>query len=282
MRNGFKFNGRHSSEFDVTVRTKSRPIRPEAKSFTIDLPSRDGEYDFSLSNPQKREHFYDRTFIVTLSLYAENLMKMQNKLMEISKWLTGRGTLIFDDIPSVIWNGKITDEIIYMPEHDGRKAVLEVSFRVQPFGSCIFGTEGPVMDCAEVHLDSTIPIDFDELYTVSAANGQSINIINFGDRPIRPVITITGGASDMTLRMNGKTLDFSAGGDVVVDCEKQTVTNANGSVMISGEFPELQPGGNVLYIGNSNSDTLTFDISFTPQFMYGADLDNLDWGDNYA
>ncbi|MDY3971597.1 MAG: phage tail family protein [Clostridia bacterium] len=282
MRNGFKFNGHHSSEFDVTVRTKSRPIRPEAKSFTIDLPSRDGEYDFSLSNPQKREHFHDRTFIVTLSLYAENLMKMQNKLMEISKWLTGRGTLIFDDIPSVIWNGKITDEIIYMPEHDGRKAVLEVSFRVQPFGSCIFGTEGPVMDCVEVHLDSTIPIDFDELYTVSAANGQSINIINFGDRPIRPVITITGGASDMTLRMNGKTLDFSAGGDVVVDCEKQTVTNANGSVMVSGEFPELQSGDNVLYVGNSNSDTLNFDISFTPQFMYGADLDNLDWGDNYA
>ena len=138
------------------------------------------------------------------------------------------------------------------------------------------------MDCAEVHLDSTIPIDFDELYTVSAANGQSINIINFGDRPIRPVITITGGASDMTLRMNGKTLDFSADGDVVVDCEKQTVTNANGSVMVSGEFPELLPGDNVLYIGNSNSDTLNFDISFTPQFMYGADLDNLDWGDNYA
>ncbi len=282
MRNGFKFNGRHSSEFDVTVRTKSRPIRPEAKRFTIDLPSRDGEYDFSLSNPQKREHFYDRTFIVTLSLYAENLMKMQNKLMEVSQWLTGRGELVFDDIPSVIWRGKIVDEIIYMPEHDGRKAVLEVSFRVEPFGSCIFGKEGPVLDCIPVHLCSTIPIELDKLYTVSAGNGKSIHIINFGDRPVPPVFSITGNASDMTLRMNGKTLDFSADGDVVVDCEKQTVTNANGSVMVSGEFPELLPGDNVLYIGNSNSDTLNFDISFTPQFMYGADLDNLDWGDNYA
>ncbi|MGN0107230.1 MAG: phage tail domain-containing protein [Hominilimicola sp.] len=282
MRNGFKFKDHHSSEFDVTVRTKSRPIRPEAKNFTVDLPCRDGEYDFSLSNPDGREHFYERTFVVTLSLYAQSLTKMQRKLMELSRWLTGRGNLIFDDIPLVVWHGKITDEIIYMPEHDGRKAVLEVSFRVKPFGSCTFGTDGPLLDTDAVYLDDTIPIDFDELYIFSAANGQSRHIVNFGERPISPVISITGNASAMTLRMNGRTLDFNADGDAVVDCEKQTVTNAKGNVMVSGAFPELLPGDNVLYIGNSNSDTLNFSISFTPQFMYGVNLNDTDWSVGYA
>lgn len=278
MRNGFKFNDRHSSEFDVTVKTKSRPIRPEAKSFTMDLPCRDGEYDFSLSNPFGREYFYDRTFIVTLNLYAENLMKMQDKLTEISLWLTGRGKLIFDDIPFVVWQGKITDEIIYMPEHDGRKTVLEVSFRVKPFGTCIFGTEGPILDTSLICLDDKIPIGFDELYTLSAANGQNVRILNFGDRPVRPVIGITGGAANMTLTMNDKKLTFSADGNAVVDCEKQTVTNSEGSVSVSGEFPELAPGENILYIGNSNSNTLTLEISFVPQYMYSADPRRTDWG----
>lgn len=31
MRNGFIFKDRHSSDFDVTVRTKSRPILPSVK-----------------------------------------------------------------------------------------------------------------------------------------------------------------------------------------------------------------------------------------------------------
>ena len=51
MRNGFIFKDRHSSDFDVTVRTKSRPILPSVKENIVDLPYRDGGYDFSKSNP---------------------------------------------------------------------------------------------------------------------------------------------------------------------------------------------------------------------------------------
>ena len=38
----------------------------------------------------------------------------------------------------------MSDEVIYMPEHSGRKAVMEVSFRAEPFCKCIFDTEGPI------------------------------------------------------------------------------------------------------------------------------------------
>lgn len=46
MRNGFIFKDRHSSDFGVTVRTKSRPILPSVKENIVDLPYRDGGYDF--------------------------------------------------------------------------------------------------------------------------------------------------------------------------------------------------------------------------------------------
>ena len=65
MRNGFIFKDRHSSDFGVTVRTKSRPILPSVKENIVDLPYRDGGYDFSKANPFGREFYNDRIFTVT-------------------------------------------------------------------------------------------------------------------------------------------------------------------------------------------------------------------------
>ena len=181
MRNGFTYNGCHSSQFGVTVKTRSRPIRPEAKRFAIDLPLRDGEYDFSAANALGREMFYERTFTVAISVFADGLEGLQSKLTAISLWLVGSGDLIFDDIPFVVWKGKVSDEIIYMPEHGGKKAVLDVSFRVKPFGFALFGTEGPVLDCDYLKLDSLFPIGLDDIYTFTVKNGGEIHILNFGE-----------------------------------------------------------------------------------------------------
>lgn len=277
MRNGFKFNGRHSSEFGVTVRTKSRPLRPLEKTFTMDLPFRDGEYDFSSSNPQGREHFYSRTFIVSICAYADNLTQLQRKLSDLSLWLNGSGELIFDDIPLIVWRGKISDEIIYMPEHNGKSAVLEVSFRVNPFGSCVFGTDGPVIDDM-VHIDDEIPISLDEFYVYSVNEDADLHIINFGDRPVRPVITIEGSAAKITLSLGDKTLSFTSNGDAAADFEKQTVSNSYGIIGVSGEFFEFGEGDNILHITNSNTADLTVNVQFSPEYMYSVDFAESKWG----
>ena len=44
MRNGFIFKDRHSSDFGVTVRTKSRPILPSVKE-NIDVYKRQVQYN---------------------------------------------------------------------------------------------------------------------------------------------------------------------------------------------------------------------------------------------
>lgn len=281
MRNGFTFNGRHSSEFEVTVKTKSRPLRPSVKEINIDMPCRDGVYDFSEANPYGREFFNERIFIMVISVYADNLNKMQNKLSAISLWLTGKGELIFDDIPLVKWYGRIFDEIMYMPEHNGRKTVIEVSFRAEPFGFGVFDTDGPTLG-TEIELDTNIPMQISDFMSFTVKGKGDLNVINFGDRPIRPVIEITGQARGIVLGMGDKSLSFNADGDVSVDFEKQNVTGENGSIKVLGDFFEFPAGNSVLHIENSNTSNLTVQLSYVPQFMYSVHFDDVEWSVNNA
>ena len=282
MRNGFTYNGCHSSQFGVTVKTRSRPIRPEAKRFAIDLPLRDGEYDFSAANALGREMFYERTFTVAISVFADGLEGLQSKLTAISLWLVGSGDLIFDDIPFVVWKGKVSDEIIYMPEHGGKKAVLDVSFRVKPFGSALFGTEGPVLDCDYLKLDSLFPIGLDDIYTFTVKNGGEIHILNFGDRHVRGVINISGCSGNISLALGDKTLSFTAVGSATLDFNAQRAYTPSGEIGVGGEFFELPPGESVIRVGCSSGSTLTVSVSFTPQYMYGGNPFEADWSVNYA
>ena len=280
MRSGFKFKDKHSSFFGVTVKTKSRPIRPEAKVYTLDIPCRDGAYDFSEANQAGREYFYDRTFVITISVCADNIHTLQDRLSQLSSWLMGSGELIFDDMPNTVWYGRISDEIIYMPNHGGSSATFEVSMRVRPFGKCIFGTEGPVLDI-EMMIDNTIPLALDETMHYVVSGSGTIAVRNFGERPLRPCIHIQG-ANAVILKLDGKTLSFESKGECIVDFEKQSVIAAGNNVEVSGEFFEFMPGKNLLYFENSGSGAVTIDVSYTPEFNYGVNLEAIDWGEDDA
>lgn len=277
MRNGFSFNGRHSSEFGVTVKTKSRPIRPETKSFTVDIPCRDGVYDFSRSNPMGREFFYERVISVSISIQADSLIEMQNKLSALSMWLMGRGELVFDDMPYTVWEGRILDEIVYLPEHAGKCAVLDVVFRVKPFSTCAFSSEGPTLDFA-VPLDTNIPIGIDAYLKGTVYGSGDIGILNFGERPVRPILDISGSADEIIITAGDKKLSFDAFGRVMVDCENQSVTDVDGDISVSGEFFELAAGVNVIHIENSNTSAINIEVKYSPEFTYGVDFNSINWG----
>ena len=282
MRNGFTFKDRHSSEFGVTVKTKSRPIIAGAKSFTLDLPYRDGEYDFSMSNPHGREHYRQRTFILSLGMTADNLAALTRKISKLSLWLTGSGELIFDDLPLVKWSGKVVDEIVYMPEHGGTKAEVEVSIAAEPLARGLFGTEGPLLR-HPLPLGSQIPLSTDCLFTYTVNGESKLCIVNFGDMPVSPVITIEGQAGDITMSLGEKSLSFSKGSkSTVVDFERQTVKAGNETIGVKGEFFELPAGVNYLTVTNSASGDITVTVEFKTRHMYDADYSDIDWGDALA
>ena len=281
MRNGFTFKDIHSSEYGVTVRTKARPIIPAKKSYTVSLPYRDGDYDFSAANEQEREHYANRIFQLSLTVTADNLGELQSKIGKLSKWLTGSGDMIFDDIPLVIWRGKITDEIIYMPEHGGRSATIEVSFSAEPFGKNIFGAEGPRLG-DPVPLGSDIPLSMEEFYTCTISGSGKTNFINFGDRPASPVFLLEGVNGTVTMSVGDKSLSFTASGNVTVDFKKQLVKCGNAAVRITGDFFEFPEGKSELTITHSGGGSLTVTAMFEPEYMYTAVYEDIDWGDDDA
>ncbi len=280
MRNGFKFNERHSSDFGVTVKTKSRPLRPSVKTALLDLPCRDGAYDFSKVNSLQRELFNERTFVMELSIAAENIYAMQNTLSALSLWLGGGGNLIFDDLPLVIWSASVSDEIIYMPEHGGSKAVIEASFRAKPFGRAIFDSDGPVLGC-EIRLGEKIPIGLKNIHTYTVSGSGTLTVYNWGDRPATPIIEITGAKGEVTLSLGESSLSFTAAEITLADFEKQRIEDADGgNITVSGEFFEFPAGrSELLYTGTG---TAVIHICFNPGFMYNMNTAAMDWGGLYA
>ncbi len=77
----------------------------------------------------------------------------------------------------------MSDEVIYMPEHSGRKAVMEVSFRAEPFCKVYFNTDYPkLLKC--LLLGANIPIDISCLFKFNISGSGDISVYNFGDRPV--------------------------------------------------------------------------------------------------
>lgn len=276
MRNGFKFNDKHTSEFiGVTVKTKDRPVFPPVKEQAHSVDEMDGEYDFT--DVSGHEHFNTRTFQIEFGIAAENLSTLQKKLSQLSRWFKGRGTLIFDDLPLVKWNVRIVDSVSYMPENGGRKAVLSVSYKAMPFSELIFDViEGPCID-EEIELDSDIPLDTEEYLTFNGT-GTYTNVPNVGDVHVKPVITVTGVTGAVSIANNGVSITVTHSGDFVIDCEKEQVYSGNTSLMnkTTGAFFELVPGtdNTIIIAGNA-----TVQINYTPKYLYDADMENMDWGD---
>lgn len=276
MRNGFTFNGKHTNEFgNVTVKTKDRPIFPAIKEAVYSAAEMNGEYDFS--EVSGHEYFETRKFQVDLQVSAENLEQLQKKVSAISKWLKGRGTLIFDDIPLVKWNARVIDSISFMPQNSGKNAVLSVTYKVMPFSELIFDVvNGPCLD-EDIELDTKIPLSAAE-YLTFGETGTYRNVPNVSDVHVKPVITVTGASGEFVIGNNGQNITVKYTGDFVIDCEKEQVYSGNENLMpyTNGDFFELSPGlDNTITIAGSG----TVQINYTPQFLYDADLDNMNWGD---
>lgn len=114
----------------------------------------------------------------------------------------------------------MSDEVIYMPEHSGHKAVMEVSFRAEPFCKCIFDTEGPALGMPFM-LGANIPIDISCLFKFNISGSGDISVYNFGDRPVRPIVKLGASARNVTLSMNGKSLAFMSNGQTTIDFENK-------------------------------------------------------------
>ncbi len=284
MRTGFKFKGRHSSDFGIVAKTKSKPIVPEQKVYTYDLPGADGEIDMSECNEYGRTMYKSRLIEIELQISAGDLSELQRTAARIAAWLTGKGELIFDDSYGAKWDARVSSDISFAPELAGKKAVMSVIFKTD-MGKATFTTgEGVLLkDC--ISLDSNLPLDLAEKFKFSLSVGENnIKITNVGDFYTKPIFRFSDGAENVTINCNGKRIiaeDIEK--DVIIDCERYIVTDSEGNNLLKkkqGSFFELAPGLNDCSVYVSGACEMTVD--YVPMTMYDFDFACVDWGDGNA
>lgn len=283
MKAGFTFKNRHSGEFGITVKTKSRPIVPEQKIYSYDIPLMDGEYDMTSSNPYGRPFYKNRLFELELSIAGASLGELQHKAARIASWLTGNGELIFDDTSACKWNTRVCSDVSFVPEHRGRMAKMNVVFRVD-IGEATFNTADGIKLSDGVRLDSDLPLDISVQFEKTLIKGKNqIDFINIGDYFVRPMFEFTGEAKSITVNSGSKsiTVQNPYGSGTVIDFEKCRTTSTSGYNLLSlteGDFFEFSGGKTQITVSVDAQSTLI--MHYTPRTIYNFNFTDIDWGES--
>ncbi len=282
MQTGFTFKNKHTSSFGLSVATKSRPVLPERRSSALELPGNDGSIDYAYSNDYGRAMYQNRVFSVMMRISAEDIYDLQHKISRVAAWLMGSGELVFDDMPAVIWNAGVIKEIDYAPELQGKKALLTVSFEIEPFSRATFDVLDGIPLGTDITIGSGVPIGIEEsfTYTVSGTSAK-ITVNNLGTAWVRPIITVSTvsdvgawsvGRGDRVTNIKKYSVSVSS---YKLDLEHYMLTTGVGvrvQGLLSGQFFELEPGENTLEFTFGTSQLYTVTVSYIPRFIYDADL----------
>lgn len=288
MKNGFTFKNRHSSEFGAVAKTKSRPMIPEQKIYSYDVPLMHGEWDFTEKNPFGRTFYKSRLIQVELSIYAGSIRSLERKAARIAMWLTGSGYLIFDDQSAVKWLARVSSDVSFVPEHGGKSAVMDVVFKTD-MGEATFDlSEGMKLGDA-IMLDSAVPFNVADYYSAELKEGSnSVLFVNMGDIEARPILEFEGEAVSIQIVCGDNQLSFSNLQYTrhIIDFEKCTaVSESDGEVYniipnMNGAFFDFPTGDNEITVISDKAERLT--IHHVPKTIYDFDLAAVKWGGENA
>lgn len=259
---GFTFDGIHSSEFDLFLKGVRRPLLTTLRRRKLQIGGKNGTWDFGNNK-------YDDT-TVGLVTYIANTDR-QHALRQIAQWLSVKGKLVIDDEPDKYYLGRIYD--LTEQELTGQVGFIPLSFECDTFAYSIFSTADDVLLGDPIRLDNPIPIGSSQAYLFDISGPRTIVVNNYGLRPVRPVIGITGSFSSLSITIGGKTLNYSqaiSSSELIIDNENYGVTlnGTNKLNVVTGNldtFLELDPGdNNVTISGTSLNCDIVFE--FRPMF----------------
>lgn len=127
MIGAFRFNGRHTSEFNLVSRSVSRPLLPTARVKRVEVPTLSGAQDFDGVE-------YDLKEITMRIMYiGKDYHELRTRAREIAAWLTvpNWSWLELDDEPGFRYLAKISSETDL--SHFFESGAIDCEFEVQPF-----------------------------------------------------------------------------------------------------------------------------------------------------
>ncbi len=266
---GLTFRNKHSyKDMGMDVKVLDMPISPPAKTeFEEGIPYMDGSLNFSETGG--RIFYKDKVLEVEFYLINSNTEDRNKKIEKFIAWINGgKGELILDDMPNVIWTAiPVTVEDMTVMLKRAGKTIVE--FRCEPFNKFIFDTSGFILD-SNIPLSSDIPLDWPLEHNRTVTNGiNKFTLLNDGTVPVRPVIHFNGTFTKVTLTVNGKTFVYNHNTDsFTINCELFVCTeNETDTTEYSqGDFFELNPGENEISIECNGEGSVFFE--YKPLFYF--------------
>lgn len=256
----FTFDGQTSFDNGIIVTRIQRPILPTLRDRKLVIAGKDGAWDFGNNTYEESE--------ITIECILIQPLDKRALMRSIAQWLSAKGNLIFSDEADKYYYGRLYST--FTEEIDGVIGSFSLTFVVDPFAYSIVSTAEEIFLDSELPLDASITLDNSVNYQFVITGNETVTIINFGTRPIRPVFTISGSFSNITLQLGSQSLSYNSpisSQTLVIDCESYEVEldGVNTISELSGDFITLGQGDNEVTISGTGMN-FNLEIDFLPVF----------------
>lgn len=262
-------DGKHISELNLQLlRDHQNPAAPSTRDNVMTIPGMHGAYDFGAS-------LGVREFLLPVHLKLKNeyetLSSAIRKVMAVFIDPHGKPKtvkLIFDYEPDKYYMVRYSGSIPINRLFSMGKFELPLT-AYDPHAYSIAETDDITFD-SDIPFESDITFDIGD-YGFTINTPQNINIDNFGSLVARPVIEISGTATNLTLILNDESFLFGSfsNASFLIDAERYAAMKNGQNFLFelkgNMERLELLPGTNAVNITGSN---LNINISFKLKAKY--------------
>lgn len=210
------FRGVKSDSIGLMIEKMPSHKRAEVRNTEYEIPGRDGALHIAEGYAA-----FDLQATVT-AINADAGIRQT-----VNAWADGTGLLFTSDDTSKCYKASALKEVVYTRRKYGGKFydTAKITWRCQPF------------------MVEPAP----KVYTFT----QSGTIVNLGNMPSLPLITVTG-SGECAFSIGGQAVTLSgvsAAAPVTLDCEAGYVYTASGAAAMSGAFPEIPLGSAAVTVG---------------------------------
>lgn len=274
---GFKFNTRHSDEFDIAVRTNQIPYIPEKRQKMVEVLGKDGGYTFE-------DSYKNIEINLSCSITANTLIERRKTAREITEWLSSAApsSLIFDYEPDVVYEVvKVTNNVngvfrgAQVPIDD-----FDIIFECVPYQKQTFYNNDLIWnDATSAWQYADFPWNgYERVFEATNNASVEITVQNIGTYKALPIIKITVTGEDAYFAIansndiNDAFAVINLTQPVYVDCSSQVVYTLSGGVKTNkmldfvGVFIAIQPGTNTYTIGGQY-DTLEVEFDYKNTYL---------------
>lgn len=242
---GFTYNGKHSFEYGLYIRTRNIPLLPQKKVSEETVINKHGSYKFE-------DGYSDKIIDVECILINGTLQERRLKAREIAVWLSQKGNLIFDHEPDKYYVVEYVNEI--NPEFLERHNVFTITFVCEPFAYSIYSNEDAYM-LPDFKIDGEMALylntTFNDIYEPT-----TVKVSNLGTCDALPIIEIDGMALSIIIGTDTESFSIEPMMEkTYVDCKNMIVYTVdqygkkqNKLSDFVGNFIKLKPGINDISI----------------------------------